>query len=215
VWRSAALAVAVALPLAAYNLWAFGTLAGPYAYSPPHAELHGVTGLWTTPLAEGLLGVLVSPSRGLLVYSPVLVFALGGVLLLRRAAHAGLMASLAVGLGLSLVLIAKYSVWWGGHAFGPRLATELLPALVLLLLPTVPWLEARRGLRVAFAVLALVSVGIQGIGVLCYPSPRDVDWNTSPRDVDLAHDRLWDWRDPQLLRLLRHGPRLPSFDPAW
>ena len=34
------------------------------------------------------------------------------------------------------------------------------------------------------------------------------------RDVDFAHERLWDWRDPQLLRLVRNGPARAGFRPA-
>jgi hypothetical protein len=40
----------------------------------------------------------------------------------------------------------------------------------------------------------------------CYPSPHAVEWNIRPKDVDFAHERLWDWRDPQLMRLLVNGP---------
>jgi hypothetical protein len=38
-----------------------------------------------------------------------------------------------------------------------------------------------------------------------------VDWDVSPRDIDFAHERLWDWRDPQLLRLIRNGPTPGGF----
>jgi hypothetical protein len=57
----------------------------------------------------------------------------------------------------------------------------------------------------------VISVLVEAVGAFYYPSPRVVDWNTSPADVDLAHERLWDWRDPQLLRLLRNGPVSPGF----
>ncbi|HSE95971.1 MAG TPA: hypothetical protein VLD61_08765, partial [Methylomirabilota bacterium] len=66
-------------------------------------------------------------------------------------------------------------------------------------------------LGTVFAALFAVSVAVQLVGVLYYPSPRAVDWNTSPRNVDFAHERLWNWRDSQLERLLRNGPRPPGF----
>jgi len=49
------------------------------------------------------------------------------------------------------------------------------------------------------------------VGAFCFPSPRAVDWDTSPQDVDFAHERLWDWRDSQLVRLVRNGPASPGF----
>jgi hypothetical protein len=56
-----------------------------------------------------------------------------------------------------------------------------------------------------------VSVLVQIVGAFYFPSPRDVDWNATPTDVDRAHERLWDWRDHQLVRLLRNGPVWPGF----
>jgi len=32
-----------------------------------------------------------------------------------------------------LVMISAWKVWWGGDSFGPRLLTDTLPALLLLL----------------------------------------------------------------------------------
>ena len=52
---------------------------------------------------------------------------------------------------------------------------------------------------------------VEATGAFYYPSPRAADWNITPSDVDVAHERLWDWRDPQLLRLLRNGPASPGF----
>ena len=105
-----------------------------------------------------------------------------------------------------------FSVWWGGHSFGPRLLADVLPALVLgpgAHLAGRPAGPPRRRwlLGAAFAASVLVEVA----GAFYYPSPRDVEWNLSPKDVDLAHERLWDWRDPQLLRLLRNGPVSSGF----
>jgi hypothetical protein len=75
------------------------------------------------------------------------------------------------------------------------------------------WSAIRRGPvgRWLFAAAFAVSVLVQAVGAFYYPSPRNVDWDTSPTDVDVAHERLWDWRDSQLLRLLRNGPVSPGF----
>jgi hypothetical protein len=45
------------------------------------------------------------------------------------------------------------------------------------------------------------SFGVQLIGAFCYPS----SWEKSPVDVDLHHERLWDWRDNELTRCLAEG----------
>lgn len=153
----------------------------------------------------------MSPSRGLLVYSPVLAFSLVGLGLALR--HPGVLTprSLSVAVVASLFLMGKYSVWWGGWSFGPRLLSDYLPALVPFMGPLWGRIEASPALRWTFRALLGVSLAIQVIGVTCYPGPLHRDWNASPRDVDRAHERLWDWRDPQLLRTLLNGPQPPGF----
>lgn len=210
--RSAVLCAVALLPVLLYNRWAFGSVRGAYAQlTALHAEYDRVAGVWQTPLGEGLLGLLVSPSRGLFVYSPVLVVAFAGLVLSLRRHRGHFFHYLAGGLLATLLVLGKYSVWWGGHSFGPRYLTDLLPLLALGLVPAWEPLRRARPLRAVFLGLFVVSVLVQVIGVLYYPSPRDVDWNTSPRDVNLAPERLWDWTDSQLWRLLRNGPRPPGF----
>ncbi len=199
------------LPFVAYNLWTFGSIQGGYAkIITDYAAIEGFDGAWATPLAEGLLGLLVSPNRGLLVYSPILVFAFAGAALGLRGPHRRLFAYLAGGVGASLLLLAKFSWWFGGACFGPRLLTDFLPVLALFLLPAWERIERAAPLRVAAAVLFAVSVSVQIVGVFYYPSPRDVDWDTTPRDVSVV-SRVWDWKDTQLLRLVRNGPRPVGF----
>ena len=98
-----------------------------------------------------------------------------------------------------------------GDSFGPRLLTDALPALVLFLAPAWERVGRSAPLRVVAGLLLALSVLVQVVEVTCYPSPRDVAWNTAPPGVPLVR-RLWDWRDPQLLRLVRNGVRPPGFD---
>jgi hypothetical protein len=205
--------LAIAAPVTLHNLRQFGSLQGGYAkLNATHATYHGVAGAWGGSIVPGLAGLLVSPSRGLLVYSPVLLFAVGGAVLAFADRGGPLLRWLAGAVAATVLMLGGFSVWWGGHSFGPRLLADVLPLLALLLLPVWPRLQGSPALRAAFLVLLALSVGVQVVGAFYHPSPRSVDWNTSPRDVDEAHDRLWNWTDPQILRLLRNGPRTPGFE---
>ncbi len=159
---SAVIAVAGTL-LAAYNLAYFDRLlAGGYG---DEAEL------WSTPLGVGIAGLLISPSRGLFVFSPALVFAPYGAWLLIRARTSvsadqrvvlAALASAAVGL---LILFARWYDWWGGWGYGPRFLCEALPILVALFaLGSESLLRLRAG-RVAVMALLGLSISIHAIGV--------------------------------------------------
>ena len=56
--------------------------------------------------------------------------------------------------------------------------------------------------RGAFAVLALYSVFVQGVGVFFYPKGH---WDSTPTSVDNAPDRLWEWQDNPIVRTVRGG----------
>jgi len=141
--------------------------------------------------------VLLFPVAGLVL----------GVVRRRGGLLAGATAVTAVGVGT----VAMFSVWWGGHSFGPRLVADVLPALVLGLVPVWTSVWGSRAGRMLLLAAFAASIAVEAIGAFHFPSARAVEWNTSPRNVDQAHDRLWDWRDPQLLRLLRNGPAAPGF----
>jgi len=131
--------------------------------------------LWTTPAAIGLAGLLIAPSRGLLIYSPAFVIAPFSLLPnghrsspateRRTLAIAWLIAS-----GATLLLYAKWHVWWGGWSFGPRFATEAVPALTLGLALGWERLAQNQNGKMILTLWSLVfiSVAIHFIGVFGY-----------------------------------------------
>jgi hypothetical protein len=115
--------------------------------------------------------------------------------------------------------------WWGGHSYGPRLLTELVPWLALLGIlgvaamlaaaepPAGRGLRRRRSVELAVgAALLVLSVAIHARGALSWDT---VLWNYYPVDVDRRPARLWDWSEPQMLAGARRplGPGADLFDP--
>jgi hypothetical protein len=159
--RTALGALPPLLALAAYDQSAFGCVTCT-GYASTFDEGRGFTGVFW----HGLTGSLVSPGRGLLVYSPVLLFALAGIWLGRRRA---LYRWAAVALLAHVLVVAKWSEWWGGEAFGPRLLTDALPLFCLLLVPALDrWSGAAR-FRWAFGALAAWSFLVQLLGAALWP----------------------------------------------
>jgi len=184
--------------LAAYNLALFGSLTGWYGTST-YANL-----------LEGLAGLLFSPGLGLFVFSPVFLF-LGVVacLWLRSGRGRGpVIAACALFSIAHLLVHAAWPGWWGGHCFGPRYLTEMLPCLVLLLVPVLEWVTRHRTILVAFIALAAFSVFVQFVGAFCYPRGY---WHATPAPVGENLERLWDWKDNPIRRDLTAGVNLNGY----
>ena len=191
-------AMLIAIPWIAYNIHIYGALLPPYYSSNAFSE--------STRFLEGLLGNLFSPSRGLFVFSPVLLLSLSGfVLSLRDASWRPLhLAFGAIILGHSLIIGAA-SMWWGGHCFGPRFMTDVIPFLVYftsfnLRMPAAFGRGARGVGRTAVVGLAIISAAIHSQGAL---REETLQWNVEPSNIDDHPARAWDWRDPQFLRAIR------------
>ncbi|MFN2413544.1 MAG: DUF4214 domain-containing protein [Pyrinomonadaceae bacterium] len=159
---------------------------------------------------EALAANLVSPSRGLLVYVPVLLFV--AFLLVRhrrQLVHRRLVWLSLIVIAADLAAVSLFPVWWAGHSFGPRFMTGSVPWFVLLgalgLRASLTWRAGRAadslaGWRAqsAFGVALLVlSVFINANGAI---QQATWEWNEGPPlNVDLSPERVWDWRQPQFL----------------
>jgi len=150
-----------------------------------------------------LLGNLISPARGLFVFSPVLIFAISGfVLAMRQREQRPLHLTFGLIIVLHWLAVSHFNPWWGGHSFGPRIMSDVLPFLCYFLAFSVQWcLSARSWPHVTatacLAGLAAVSMVIHAQGAF-RSSPHW--WNAYPVDVNDQPARLWDWSDPQFAR---------------
>lgn len=151
-----------------------------------------------TPLVEGLPSILLSPSRGLLVFCPFLL-PLAWEAWRQRAwlcrQRLGLLA--AVWCTGQLLSVATKGRWWGGYSFGPRLLTELmLPAFLIAALLLARGVRDARAWLIAGALLALPALAIHsGQGLW---DPATWRWNQQP-DIDATPERLFSWADAQFL----------------
>jgi len=201
-WLAGGMGVAIGL-LEAWYLTTYGSLLGGAALLESdsiHQQVHMVGSAWTANLVANAAGILLSPNRGLLVYMPIALFAIAGAWPLWRSGPEARW-TLIVPTALYLVGWSAYSVWWGGHSYGPRYASDIVMPLTIMAAAFF-WTGAKRSLRTIGAVALVWSIGIQAIGVYFYPNGN---WNALPDDVDRVHTRLWDWRDTQIVRTLNGG----------
>lgn len=191
----------VAGATALHNFYWFGTLAGGQAeLESVHERVHAVEGMWNSNFAEGLLGTLFSPARGLFVYAPWVGLSLVWLpWTWSRFRTMPFVPWMLWGLIPFGAVLSLYAVWWGGFCYGPRYWTDVGPLLALLLAAALAETRGRSAIwRVIFVLLIAWSIGLQAIGAFFYPS----SWNLSPKNVDLHHERLWDWADNEVTRCL-------------
>jgi hypothetical protein len=142
------------------------------------------------------LGLLLAPSRGLFVYSPVLLFALPGLVRALRDPPRPPLREVTIAGLLVFLLYGWIATWWGGWVFGPRYMADLMPFFALWLVLAPP-LATRTGV-VVFAMALAWSIAVQQLGAMAYPC----GWNQSPTNVDLDPGRLWAWHDTEIARCI-------------
>lgn len=168
-----------------------------------HAEEKtGVPRIWQTPPWIGLAGLLISPSRGLFVYSPFfLASILGGALAWRRDGPWTWVRPLTVALPVVLFVESNHFDWWGGWSYGYRHLVDLTPFLIILIGPAAGVVFGRGLAPILFHLAVVWSVGVQVLGV----TANDFwGWNArvgyklvdetgavAARTVDPAQARLW------------------------
>lgn len=193
-WRAgyyAAIPALIGLALAAYNSAIFGTVLGGYG-SFEH---------FNGSLLTGVAGLLVSPNRGLLVFTPIMAFAIWGAVRVWRVDAPPWLRWLGVGVLTHVLVHAQFKEWWAGYTYGPRYFCDVLPALTLFLVyGLVPYCR-RPSVQAVAALLALYGVAVQAIGAYA----ADDEWNREPTRLERAPWRVWDWRDLQIARSARNG----------
>lgn len=188
-------AAAVLLPFIMHNYGIYES------FLPPYFQANRVPG--GGHFFEALAGNVISPGRGLLVYSPAFLFSIVGIgILLRRGLWRPLESTLVLIVALHWIVISLFPHWWGGVCFGPRLFSDMTPYLVYFLIPVVGALRERelplrRTLAVSLVLLAGASAAIHFRGA---SSMTAWQWNFTPRFIDRAPERVWDWSDLSFFR---------------
>lgn len=141
------------LVMFAYNALRFGTpLDTGYRFSL--ADLR--------PPLTGIVGLLFTPARGLVFYSPLVLLAVPGYIRGWRRHRTDFAISLSL-LGSFLLFYGAWVIWHGGWSWGPRYLVPVLPALS----GPIAWtLENFRSLsaRLLISLVVAVSLLVQMVG---------------------------------------------------
>jgi hypothetical protein len=158
-------------------------------------------------IADGALGTLISPARGLLLYVPLAAWVLWETARQWRRLPSRSLAKIALAaFVLHWLTISAFPVWWGGQSFGPRLLVDALPWLFLLGVLAVAARyegEDRRSWSPAsaavLAVVAALSVTVNTRGAVARETWAWRSWERPPRSTASFFEPAWawNWRYPQ------------------
>ncbi|WP_296744418.1 hypothetical protein [Mesorhizobium sp.] len=179
----------------AYNLYFVGNIAGGYGLVDPSNK-------YSDGMLGGIAGLLFSPTRGLFVFSPFLLFLpCFLVTVLRDPKMRGLTVAALCAIVLEVALYGLID-WRQGASYGPRWLTDMLPMLMWMLPPVLAALP-RIG-RALFGLTAVVATVIQVIGAFWYIGVADeaLVMATGPDRMRPA----WDFKNAPFIVELKHSP---------
>lgn len=204
-------ALPVGVSMLGYNLYYFGS-ALEFGQLAPGAEevariKTGSSELWQTPLWLGAAGLLLSPSRGLLVYTPFLAAAFAGAVLAWRDEKYASLRFLTVAVPALWLPAFAWFDWWGGWTYGYRPIVDSVPLIAMLCVPAIDRIFSNPAWKAAFVAAVAWSAFVQVLGVLAYTPWQ---WNAralasgSVANVDFPRHRhrLWSMRDSQIAYLI-------------
>jgi hypothetical protein len=186
----------------AYSWSAFGKLIPDY---------YTRSGLNTRDLPTALSAMLISPSRGLFIYVPILIFVFYLLIRYWKSLRFRRLAVLSLAIVVVQILtVAHWTMPLQGYSYGPRLLTDAIPWLALLaILGCAARLRSNGIARfgrieaiAGFALLAL-SIAINARGAISWPTAH---WHVVV-DLDNHPERAWDWSYPQFLAGLIEPPK--------
>lgn len=190
--------ILAALPFLAYNLYHFGKFFGPYSYLAEDISLNNMS---------NILGLLVSPSRGILIYSPIVILAIFGFLVAIKSKDKSLrffFITAGIAVVLELLVYGSFECWYSGGSYGPRFLTGLLPILGLFIGIYLNGL-GRKNDSIIFIISILViwSIFTQVVGAFYAPNGW---WCCVPSGLETNSSRLWNWSDMEIFRTFNAGP---------
>lgn len=146
-------------------------------------------GEWTTHPLNNLAGLLFSPGRGLFIYQPWLVL-LALYPSVRKKDVFAWTGPIVVATVASIILVASWPQWHGGHSWGSRLLSETVPLLALMCLFPIDALWKK-----GYKKLLLALVTLSTLMHIPYVFFSAGNWNHGEQ----FEVHLWDWAHPPFL----------------
>jgi hypothetical protein len=229
IWRrpkaAAAFAAPIVLSLVGWLAY-FYVIYGSFNPEVPYGAYAAVN-VVARNIPRGLLGLMIDQKFGLLVYSPIYVFAIAGCwMMLNRREWRWLGGVLLAAVALHVGSSTRLYMWWGGNSAPARFLVPILPCLAPMIAVAALRLRSGQALRLgsgkiwhgALLAALAVSLVIAFVGVafphrlLLFSDPRgkarlvELVEGSAPLTSVLPTFTQEDWRSPILNSLTLRVP---------
>ena len=144
---------------------------------------------WRNNIIEGFLGLWLSPSKGILPNSPILIFVLYGFYYLIKkindAKNISILYPAAIITILHTLIMGWWYSWYGGYSWGYRMASDILPFIVLMMIPFVKDFYEKGKLKIITMLFLGLSIANHMAGFIFF----DGVWHT----IYDGKSRWWLW----------------------
>lgn len=150
---------------------------------------------WQSQFPEGFLGIWLSPSKGILIFSPILIFIFFSLykIVIRKPIEQKKFFIMSWLIVLTHCLVmGKWKHWYGGWSFGYRMAADIIPFLVLLLIPFMQSTAFKKFKHVFYLFLG-ISFLIQVYGIIFF----DGIWHAAYDQGFRETSWLWSLNDSE------------------
>lgn len=157
-------------------------------------------GSWISPFPVSFFGVWLSPSKGILAYSPIFIFSFIGFYIAMKKGfkeHFQYFIYFLIVIIHTLV-ISFWKHWYGGYSFGYRMSSDIIPYLVILMVPFVKSSLYERKIFL-FSLLMYFSIFMQIFGIVFFDGIWHAAYDTGFKNTSW----LWSLRDSELMFNIR------------
>ncbi len=150
--------------------------------------LEQMTG-WRANWIEGFTGLWLSPSKGILTNSPIFIFIFytfyEKFTNFFKKRETDFYFPLMCIVLIHIAVMGKWYSWYGGYSWGYRMASDVIPFLVILLIPFFEKFYEKKLWRLNAYLFGAISICTQTFGIIFF----DGIWHT----VFDGKDRWWLW----------------------
>ena len=192
IWEYVAGSAIVLVPFLTFTYTSYGLIIPNY-YNPFYWK-HAFLGMYYFKV---LMYVLFSPMRGLFTFTPILIVAFLG--LFNHKLRTNILYKL---LGFhflfqTLMLINQLD-WYGGWCFGPRLYTDCIPSLIIMIFMVIKeWQPVSVIKKTIISLLLFIGIFIHTIQGMYNKNVHD--WNSNPDVSEGLSFLCWNWQFPQFI----------------